>query len=144
MLFHSVMCLGVETKTVHWCKLTTLCNSPRRYIWFGSEWVWAQGPPRYKGTIFLGIEISIIKIRRSDDRVVCVMGIPLSRKMVFILRRVPGPLTQCIPRSWHRDTRPSHRLNHLGFEISQNDTRLTDDLDIYIYASSVDSKWLGL
>ena len=48
------------------------------------------GPSQYKDIILLSIGITMLNIRRSRDRLVFYMGIPIPEKMVFILRLGPG------------------------------------------------------
>ena len=53
----------------------------------------AQGDVSIYRCYLTGIEIPMLKIRRSRDRLIFNMGIPIPGKTVFILRQGPGVAT---------------------------------------------------
>ena len=71
----------------------------RLYIEMSPETVTeiTPGPRLNRDTIFPGMEISIMKIRRPWDPLIFIMGIPI---MVFILRRPLGMTTWLFHNRW--------------------------------------------
>ena len=60
------------------------------------------------------IKIPIIKVRRSDDRLILIMGIPVLWKTVFIMRRGPSRQYTFVSNSW---TCQPNLLSRIPFPI---------------------------